>query len=93
MNLAKQGFQAYSESQGRHRLQLNSVLNSIELILWFDLIGNVSKTGGEEYNAPSHSNQGDYQGGQGGGQGFRPSSQSAHSNLCWCVLLTALYNF
>lgn len=50
MNLAKQGFQAYSESQG-----------------------NVSKTGGEEYNAPSHSNQGDYQGGQGGGQGFRPN--------------------
>ncbi|KIM71316.1 hypothetical protein PILCRDRAFT_757088 [Piloderma croceum F 1598] len=60
MNLAKQGFEAYSESQG-----------------------NVSKTGGEEYNAPSHSNQGDYQGdyqggqggpgGQGGGQGFRPN--------------------
>lgn len=47
LNLAKQGYQAYSESQG-----------------------NVSKTGGEEYNAPSHSNQGDY---QQGGQGFRPN--------------------
>ncbi|KAF5311900.1 hypothetical protein D9619_002866 [Psilocybe cf. subviscida] len=40
MNLAKQGYSAYQESQE-----------------------NVSKTGGQEYNAPSHSNQGD-QGGQ-----------------------------
>jgi len=50
INLAKQGYEAYSESQG-----------------------NVSKTGGEEYNAPSHSNQGDYQGGQGGSQRYRPN--------------------
>jgi hypothetical protein len=84
MNLAKQGFQAYSESQGQltPSAAVCSLLNSIELILWFDLTGDVSKTGGEEYNAPSHSNQGDYQGGQGGGQGFRPNSQSAHSKLC-----------
>jgi len=50
INLAKQGYEAYSESQG-----------------------DVSKTGGEEYNAPSHSNQGDYQGGQGGSQRYRPN--------------------
>ncbi|EPQ60406.1 hypothetical protein GLOTRDRAFT_113054 [Gloeophyllum trabeum ATCC 11539] len=36
MNLAKQGYQAYSESQSN----------------------NVNKTGGQEYNSPHHSNQG-----------------------------------